>query len=67
MTQHHDSHKHHHAGHEHAHPAPANKNKIWVIIAIILMLVAMVAYIMSGDEAIEPEGKMQEEVPAAAL
>jgi hypothetical protein len=38
--------------------------RAWV--AVLLMLAAMFAYVMSDDEALQPGGKIQQPMPAAA-
>jgi hypothetical protein len=55
-------HKHHHQNykpkkHWLTHPA------LWV--PVVLMLLAMVIYVMTLDEALQPGEPMQQEVPAA--
>ncbi|WP_437206361.1 hypothetical protein [Planctomicrobium sp. SH664] len=68
MNQHHEHHGHHHSDHGHSsHPAPQGKGKSKLfILAIVLMLIGMVVYVMSMDEEVQPGGKIEEEMPAAA-
>jgi hypothetical protein len=61
-------HNHEHSGtHQHSHKpqsrAPHKDWRAWVVVG--LMLAAMVAYILSDNESIEPDGEIQESVPAA--
>lgn len=63
--------QHHEHGHDHKHPQGEHlsKKKIhhdWRFWAVILMLLGMVIYVVTVDEAIEPGGPIQQEVPAAA-
>jgi hypothetical protein len=62
------SHDHKHAGHEHHRNQSSRKRPIhhswWFWGAVVLMLGAMVAYVMTMDEAVGPGGK-GESVPAA--
>jgi hypothetical protein len=62
----------HHRDH-HANP-PEEKNgaawrrahkdwRLWLVVG--LMLLAMLTYVMTMDEAVQPGGKVQEAVPAA--
>ena len=37
--------------------------RLWVVVS--LMLLAMLTYVMTMDEAVRPGGKVQEAVPAA--
>jgi hypothetical protein len=65
QEHHHEKHPH---GHEH-HPAPFWKRlhrdwRCWV--ALVLMLAAMSAYVLSDDESILPGGQFQQPMPAAA-
>ncbi len=54
--------------HEHRHiPFWKRLHRDWrAWLAVILMLAAMLAYVMSDDEAIQPAGKPQQPMPAAA-
>lgn len=60
----------HHQEHQHKHDHHGRKTGIhrdwrfWT--AIVLMLVAMGAYILTFDESLEPGGQISPEVPAAA-
>ncbi len=61
------SHEHSHSGHEH-HGQPQKKRPIhhdWRFWAVIAMLVGIVIYIMTLDEAVAPGVKPGQEVPAA--
>ncbi len=62
-TQNH-GHEHHH---EHGHVSKKRLHKDWRLwTAIVLMLAAMFAYVMSDDESLQVGGgKPQEPVPAA--
>ncbi len=60
--------KHQHGGHDaHHHPAkrrPPHKDvRLW--IAVLLMLAAMIAYVMTMDESLVPGEAPEAEVPAA--
>ena len=63
------SHDHKHSHHEHNGNEPPRKrplhHKWWFWAAIVLMLGAMVAYVMTNYEAVPPGGKGQE-MPAVA-
>ena len=62
-------HSEHSHGKDHHHDHPAPKKKIhhdWRFWAVILMLVAMVIYLVTIDEAVEPGGQINQEVPADA-
>ncbi len=60
--KHHDEHKHEH--HAAARKQPPHKDwRLWVIVG--LMLAAMIGYIMSMDESVEPGGAEEPRVPAA--
>jgi hypothetical protein len=66
---HHDHGKQHH-GQQH-HPRPASKNKaihkdwrVWTVIA--LMLGAMLMYVLSDDESLQPDGEAGPAMPAEA-
>ena len=75
MTQHHDSKHHDSKHHEHDHPSDHESHRthkkrpfhqdwrVWT--AVILMLAAMLAYVLSMDESIQPGGKRSPEMPAA--
>jgi hypothetical protein len=66
MTQH-DHGKHH--GHEHQHHAHQKSAlaKNWVIwVAVALMLGAMLMYVLSDDESIQPGGPQGEGLPSDA-
>ena len=64
-SQKHNAGHHHDHDHEgHAHKQPPHKDwRLWVVVG--LMLAAMIGYIMSMDEAIEPGGVEEPQVPAA--
>jgi len=68
LSHSHEQHSEHHKHSQHAHgPSSAAKRKqIFMLIGIGLMLLAMIAYIMSMDEAIQPDGEVSPEVPADA-
>jgi hypothetical protein len=53
--------------HEHHHgPAWKRAHRDWrVWVALVLMLAAMFAYVMSDDESLQPGGVVQKPVPAA--
>jgi hypothetical protein len=59
---------HEHRDHHHQQPAPRaawHKDwRTWVVVG--LMLVAMLVYVMSFDEELQPGGVEGERVPAAA-
>jgi Co/Zn/Cd efflux system component len=61
--QHDHSHKEHQ--HEH-HPPRKSLAKRVFVVAVVLMLVAMVVYVVTVDEAVEPGGQINQEVPADA-
>ena len=50
-------HQHHHHNHPHssspAKPKGIHKNP-WLIAGVVLMLIAMVVYVMTMDESVEP-------------
>jgi hypothetical protein len=62
----------HHRDH-HANPPEAVDRAGWrgahrdwrLWIAVVLMLVAILTYVMTMDEAVEPGGKIRDAVPAA--
>jgi hypothetical protein len=64
------SHQHEHShgkNHQHEHGAPKKKiHHDWRFWAVILMLAAMVIYVVTVDEAVEPGGQINQEVPADA-
>jgi hypothetical protein len=59
------SHKHEH---EHGHVSKRRLHKDWrVWAALVLMLAAMLAYVLSDDESLQPGGgRPQATMPAAA-
>ena len=65
MAKHHD--KHHENHKQEHHPKKQGLHKDWRTWAVvILMLAAMVIYVLSLDESVEPgEGGEQPRVPAA--
>lgn len=64
MTDHPKKHKTQHNHGSHARKTPPHKDwRAWVVVG--LMLAAMVAYIFSMDESIEPGEVEQPRVPAA--
>lgn len=51
---------------EHAHNSRSAPHKDWRLwVAVGLMLAAMLGYILSMDEEIQPDGAVQPQVPAA--
>jgi hypothetical protein len=68
--KHDHDHKHDHARHEHHHGA-ARKGlhrdwRAWVaLVAVALMIAAMLMYVFSDDESLQPGGGEQLPVPAA--
>ena len=66
----HKNHHHDHKDHGTAHDRASNKKMIhhdWRFwIALVLMLLAIVAYVLSLDESVRPGGGEQPEVPAMA-
>jgi hypothetical protein len=71
MTSHGKDHQHghdHHGQehHEHGHNQKWHWHRDWRLwVGVIAMLMAMVAYVMSGDEALRPGQPAQQEMPAA--
>ncbi|MCI0335740.1 MAG: hypothetical protein L0228_21240 [Planctomycetes bacterium] len=64
MSQHNE---HSHKKDHHEHQAPKKKiHHDWRFWAVIAMLAAMGIYIATLDEAVEPGGQIQQEVPADA-
>jgi len=65
-THQHDRDHPHHQSHGTAPPpeAPASRAKPIVIVGVILMLVALLAYVLTVDESIAP-GEQGEQMPAA--
>jgi hypothetical protein len=57
-------HEHHH---EHRHgPLWRRLHRDWrVWLAVVLMLAAMFAYVMSNDESLQPGGQVRQSMPAA--
>lgn len=68
MTQHDQKHKHH--GHKQQHHAPAKRkglHKNWITwVGIALMLGAMLMYVLSDDESLQPGGEAGPSMPADA-
>ncbi len=64
----HDHHGHDHHGHDHhQHRKPPGLHKDWRAWLVVgLMLAAMLAYVLSDDERLQPGQPMGEEMPAAA-
>ncbi len=61
-------HRDHHANPPEADYQPAWRRahkdwRLWVVVG--LMLLAMLTYVMTMDEAVQPGGKIQQTVPAA--
>jgi hypothetical protein len=61
-------HRDHHANPPEGQTRPAWRRahkdwRLWVVVG--LMLLAMLTYVMTMDEAVQPGGKVQEAVPAA--
>jgi hypothetical protein len=53
--------------HHHEHGAPRKKiHHDWRFWAIVLMLAAIVIYVVTMDESLEPGGPVQQAVPADA-
>lgn len=68
MSQHDHSHgKDHHNHHEHHHESKGGFHRSPIFwIAVVLMLAGMFAYVATMDEALGPDGQVNQEVPAAA-
>lgn len=69
MNQKHDHHHHDHNHHGHEHRTRSSKAlhkdwRAWLVVG--LMLAAMLAYVLSDDERLQPGEPLGEEVPAAA-
>ena len=63
-------HRDHHANppEGESHPAWRRAHKDWRLWVVVgLMLLAMLTYVMTMDEAVRPGGKVQEAVPAVAV
>jgi hypothetical protein len=75
MNKKHEHHSSNNHGHEHEHEHQHHQGPFWkrlhrdwrAWVAVLLMLAAMLAYVMSDDESLQPGGKVQQPVPAAAL
>lgn len=63
-THQHDRNHPHHQSHGGASPASGSRKPVIVIVGVILMLVALVAYVLSVDESLAP-GEQGQEMPAA--
>lgn len=60
------THHHNHPDHQ-SHQSKRGLHQDWrTWVAVLLMLGAMVVYVFSGDEALEPGQPLGEQVPAAA-
>ncbi|MGQ0633661.1 MAG: hypothetical protein ACT4QC_03545 [Planctomycetaceae bacterium] len=61
------AHPHHGEGrHLPARPWIARAHKDWrVWVAVVLMLAAMLAYVLSFDESLQPQADIKQPVPAA--
>ncbi|WP_254507160.1 hypothetical protein [Anatilimnocola floriformis] len=61
--------KHNHPGsHDHEHHPPAagwKPHRDWRFWGVVLMLIAMVIYVLTREEAVRPGGGKGPEVPAA--
>jgi hypothetical protein len=64
MAHHHDQ-RHKDAQHDH-HAPKKGIHRDWRFWAVVLMIAAMVIYVVTMNEAIEPGGQIQQEVPADA-
>jgi hypothetical protein len=59
---HHDKHDHQH------HDGKPKSNKNWIVVAaVILMLGAMLIYVLSDDEAIQPGGPPEGAIESAPV
>jgi hypothetical protein len=59
----------HHDHHEHSHSPPKRKaihKSIWTWIVVALMLGAMLIYVLSDDESLQPAGGAGQGMPADA-
>ncbi len=69
MTQHDHKHEHHghdHHGHGHSSRKKRGLHKDWrTWVVVVLVLAAMLMYVVSDDESIQPSGKTAPPVPAA--
>ena len=63
-THQHDRDHPHHQSHGNGAPASGSRKPLIVIVGVILMLVALVAYVLSVDESLAP-GEQGERMPAA--
>ena len=61
MNQKHD----HPHGHEHHPKAGWKPHRDWRFWGVILMLIAMVVYVLTREEAVQPGGNKAPQVPAA--
>jgi hypothetical protein len=62
MKQEHDAHAHEHQHHQG--PAWKRLHRDWrAWVAVLLMLAAMLAYVMSNDESLQPGGRPQKPAP----
>ena len=68
MAHHEHSHGHNHAHGKdhHPHGKPGIHRRWWFWVAVLLMLGGMVMYVTTLDEALEPGGQINQEVPADA-
>jgi hypothetical protein len=71
MSDHGKDHPHHGHGHnEHGHNEHSRKEWRWhrdwrTWVVVILMLAAMVGYVLSDNESLQPGKPQQQEMPAA--
>jgi hypothetical protein len=57
----------HHDHHQHSHTPPKRKpihKSIWAWAVVALMLAAMLMYVMSDDESLQPGGEAGQGMPA---
>jgi hypothetical protein len=66
--KHDHDHQHDHGGHNHPH-TPKGLHRDWrawvALVAVALMIAAMLMYVFSDDESLQPGGGQQQPVPAA--
>ena len=65
MTEHHGKSSKHH-DHGHSHKTPIQRHGKWFVVAVVLMIIGMFAYVASMEEEIQPEDDGQQRVPADA-
>jgi hypothetical protein len=64
-SSHHDHSHGHHQDHNHHHKPRRGLHKDWRVWVVVLMLVAMAAYLLSMDESIQPGVGTGQGMPAA--